>query len=117
MIVAQAVLSEEVALVSLTARRYILTGGVVLAAASAALGVAVMFLTRRHGGVAILAPMLLLPSLMLSLRQVQRVERGQEAEDSGTARLRGWVTPLFTVAVVVALVVLETDYWTSAMGA
>jgi hypothetical protein len=84
---------------------------------SAAIGVAVMILTRRHGGVAILAPMLLLPSLMLSLRQVQRVERGQEVEDEGTARLRGWVTPLFTMAVVVALFVLEIGYLMSARGA
>lgn len=99
------------------ARRYVLTGGVVFAAMSAAIGVAVMILTRRHGGVAILAPMLLLPSLMLSLRQVQRVERGQEVEDEGTARLRGWVTPLFTMAVVVALFVLEIGYLMSARGA
>jgi hypothetical protein len=61
--------------------------------------------------------MLLLPSLMLSLRQVQRVELGQESEDEGTARLRGWVTPLFTAGVVVALLVLETDYLMSAKGA
>ena len=95
---------------SLKARRYVLTGGLVVTSVAAAIGVATMVITRRFGGVAILAPLLLLPSLVLHLRQVQRVECGLEVEDASLARLRGRVTPPYAVVVAVMMVVLEIGY-------
>lgn len=92
----------------LKATRYLLIAGLVIAVVSVLIGVAATLLTRRaDGGPTILAPLLLLPSLALSLRHVRRVEQSKQVEDPGMARLRGWLIPFFAATVATALLALD----------
>jgi hypothetical protein len=95
----------------LKATRHLLMAALAIAIVSVLIGVVATLLTRRaDGGPTILAPLLLLPSLALSLRYVRRVEQGKQVEDPTMARLRGWLVPLFAALVATALLALDVAW-------
>lgn len=91
---------------SLTSRRKTLTAAAALTASASLIGLVTVLVQDGRNASAVIAPAFFTTTLLLGLRQVQRVERGEEVENERMTRLRGRATPWLAGAAVV-VVLLE----------